>query len=40
VRLVVAGKSVAEGTGASKRGAEMEAARKALEMIYGSGRPF
>ena len=40
VRLIVAGKSVAEGTGASKRGAEMEAARKALEMIYGSGRPF
>jgi len=38
VRLVVAGKSIAEGTGASKRGAEMEAARKALDIIQGGGR--
>ncbi len=38
VRLVVAGQSIAEGTGASKRGAEMEAARRALDIIQGGGR--
>ena len=38
VRLIVAGRSIAEGTGASKRGAEMEAARKALDIIQGGGR--
>ncbi len=40
VRLIVAGKGITEGTGASKRGAEMEAARKALDMIQGGGRAF
>lgn len=38
VRLVVAGRSITEGTGASKRGAEMEAARRALDIIQGGGR--
>ena len=40
VRLVVAGKNITEGTGASKRTAEMEAARKALDMMQGGGRAF